>query len=75
MIIDIKAVLDSNLLNFADDLSPGVNKVTNDNDTSEIETENIIDWPGKNRMELNITKTWEMIIHFNIDRKYNISTP
>ena len=41
MISDIKTVLDSNLLvKFADDLSLGV-KVTNDNDTSVIEIENI----------------------------------
>ena len=58
MINDIKAVLDSNLLvKFADDLNLGV-KVTNDNDTSVIEIENIIDWSGRNRMELNFTKTW-----------------
>ena len=53
MINDIKTVLDSNLLvKFADDLNLGV-KVTNDNDTSVIEIENIIDWSGRNRMELN----------------------
>ena len=65
MINDIKTVLDSNLLvKFADDLNLGV-KVTNDNDTSVIEIENIIDWSGRNRMELNFTKTWEIIIHGN----------
>ena len=58
MINDIKTVLDSNLLvKFADDLDLGF-KVTNDNDTSVIE----IVW---NRMELNFTKTWEIIIHGN----------
>ena len=40
-------------------------KVTNDNDTSIIEIENIMNWSGRNRMELNFTKTWEMIIHGN----------
>ena len=65
MINDIKTVLDSNLLvKFSDDLNLGV-KVTNDNDTSVIEIENIIDWSGRNRMELNFTKTWEIIIHGN----------
>ena len=65
MINDIKTVLDSNLLvKFADDLNLGV-KVTNDNDTSVIEIENIIDWSGRNRMELNFMKTWVIIIHGN----------
>ena len=62
---DIKTVLDSDLLvKFADDLNLGV-KLTNDNDNSVIEIENIIDWSGRNRMELNFTKTWEIIIHGN----------
>ena len=66
MINDIKTVLDSNLLvKFADDLNLGV-KVTNDNDTSVIEIENIVDWTGRNRKELNFKKTWEMIIHGNV---------
>ena len=39
--------------------------VTNDNDTSVIEIENIIDWSGRNRMGLNFTKTWDVIIHGN----------
>ena len=57
--------MDSNLLvKFADDLNLGV-KVTNDNDTSVIEIENIIDWSGRNRVELNFTKTWEIIIDGN----------
>ena len=63
LINDIKTVLDSNLVvKFADDLNLGV-KVTNDNDTSVIEIENIIDWSGRNRMESNFTKTWEIIVH------------
>ena len=66
MINDIKTVLDSNLLvKFADDLNLGV-KVTNDNDTSVIEIKNIVDWTGRNRMELNFKKTWEMIIRGNV---------
>ena len=63
MINDIKTVLDSNLLvKFANDLNLGV-KIKNDNDTSVIEIENVIDWSGRNRKELNFEKTWEMIIH------------
>ena len=30
------------------------------------EIENIVDWTGRNRMELNFKKAWEMIIHGNV---------
>jgi hypothetical protein len=62
MINDIRPVQASNLIvKFADDINPGI-KVTDDSDTSYMETNNIINWAETNRMELNYKKTWEMVI-------------
>ena len=37
-------------------------------DISDIETKNIMDWASNNRMSLNLTKTWEMVIHGKVSQ-------
>ena len=69
MVNDIKTIHTQNeLVKFADDLTlevPG-----NDcEDTSATEINNISEWSQRNRMQLNMTKTYEMVI------RGNISTP
>ena len=57
MINDIRPVQASKLIvKFADDINLGV-KVTDDNDTSYMETSNIVIWAETNRMRLNFKKT------------------
>ena len=63
MVNDIKSVDgDNNLLvKFADDITvsaPG----KNGNDTALTEVTNIKDWANENRMIVNISKTWEMVL-------------
>ena len=62
MINDIKTVNAQNeLVKFADDLTlevPGYDY----GDTSMIEVNNIREWPERNRMQLNMEKTYEMVI-------------
>ena len=68
MINDIRPVQASNLIvKFADDINLGI-KVTDDSDTSHMETNNIKIWAETNRMKLNLKKTWEMVIHGKISR-------
>ena len=68
MINDIRPVQASNLIvKFADDINLGI-KVTDDSDTSHMETNNIKTWAETNRMKLNLKKTWEMVIHGKISR-------
>ena len=69
MINDIHpAVQASNLIvKFADDINLAI-KVTDDSDTSHMETSNIKTWAETNRMKLNLKKTWEMVIHGKISR-------
>ena len=68
MINDIRPVQASNLIvKFADDINLGI-KVTDDSDTSHMETNNIKTWAETNRMKLNLKKTWEMVIHGKIAR-------
>ena len=69
MINDIRPVQVSNLIvKFADDINLGI-KVTDDSDTSHMETNNIKIWAETNRMKLKLLKkTWEMVIHGKISR-------
>ena len=68
MINDIRPVQASNLIvKFADDINLEI-KVTDDSDTSHMETNNIKIWTETNRMKLNLKKTWEMVIHGKIFR-------
>ena len=49
-------------MKFADDLTlevPGYDY----GDTSMIEVSNIREWPERNRMQLNMEKTYEMVMH------------
>ena len=65
MVNDIKPIDHQNeLIKFADDMTlevPG----TNEGDTSRIEVDNIIEWSQRNRMPLNMDKTWEMVMRGN----------
>ena len=62
MVNDIKPVNPLNALcKFADEITveaPGYDE----DDTGTEEVENIISWPDKNRMVLNMDKTYEMIV-------------
>ena len=61
MVSDIRPVQASNLVvKFADGINLGV-KVTDDSDTSYMETNNIKIWAETNRMKLNCKKKWEMV--------------
>ena len=56
MVSDIRPVQASNLVvKFADDINLGI-KVTDDSDTSYMETNNIKIWAETNRMKLNCKK-------------------
>ena len=63
MVNDIKSVDgDNNLLvKFADDITVSA-PVKNGNDTALTEVTNIKDWANENRMIVNISKTWEMVL-------------
>ena len=67
MINDIKTVNAQNkLVKFADDLTlevPGYY-----GDTSIIEVSNIREWSERNRMQLNMEKTYEMVIMSKISK-------
>jgi hypothetical protein len=66
MVNDIKPIDHQNeLIKFADDMTLGV-PGTNEGDTSRIEVDNIIEWSQRNRMPLNMYKTWEMVMRGNI---------
>jgi hypothetical protein len=65
MVNDIKPIDHQNeLIKFADDMTLGV-PGTNEGDTPRIEVDNIIEWSQRNRMPLNMDKTWEMVMHGN----------
>ena len=53
------------LLKYADDLSLSV-PVSAHQDHSFIEVNSIQHWAVRNRMKLNLTKTWEMVVHGRI---------
>ena len=63
MVNDIKpADGDNNLLvKFADDITVSA-PVKNGKDTALTEVTNIKDWANDNRMIVNISKTWEMVL-------------
>lgn len=64
MVNDIRAVnADRNLMiKFADDITLSVPVNVNDSDPSQTEVENIEEWSRDNRMTLNLSKTWEMVV-------------
>ena len=65
MVNDIKPIDHQNeLIKFADDMTLGV-PGTNEGETSRIEVDNIIEWSQRNRMPLNMDKTWEMVMRGN----------
>ena len=55
------------LLKYADDLTLSV-PVSAHQDHSLIEVSSIEHWAARNRMKLNLTKTWEMVVHGRISR-------
>ena len=63
MVNDIKSADgDNNLLvKFADDITVSA-PVKNGKDTALTEVTNIKDWANENRMIVNISKTWEMVL-------------
>ena len=68
MINDIIPVYSHNeIVKFADDITLSM-KVDQTRDTSNIETENVMNWARNNRMSLNLTKTWEMVIHGKVSQ-------
>ena len=68
MINDIRPVQASNsIVKFADDINLGI-KVTNDRDTSNLETNNIKICAETNCMRLNFKKTCGTVIHGKIYR-------
>ncbi len=67
MVNDIK-VIDptcSLLEKFADDLTLSVPIRNNGSDGSSLEVSNIMKWAETNRMDLNLGKTWEMVLKGN----------
>ena len=62
MVNDIRPIQASNLIvKFADDINLGI-KVTDDSDSSYMETNNIMVWAETNHMRINFKKMWEMVI-------------
>ena len=55
------------LLKYADDLTLSV-PVSAHQDHSFIEVNSIQHWAVRNRMKLNLTKTWEMVVHGRISK-------
>ena len=55
------------LLKYADDLTLSV-PVSAHQDHSLIEINSIQHWAVRNRMKLNLTKTWEMVVHGRISK-------
>ena len=65
MVNDIRPVYperNSLVLKYADDLTVSV-PVSAHQDHSVIEVNSIQHWAARNRMKLNLTKTWEMMVH------------
>ena len=55
------------IVKFADHITLSI-KVDRTKDTSDIEAKNIMDWASNNGMSLNLTKTWEMVIHVKVSQ-------
>ena len=64
MVNDIRPVYPERnlLLKYADDLTLSV-PVSSHQDHSLIEVNSIQHWAARNRMKLNLTKTWKMVVH------------
>ena len=72
---DIRPGQASNLIvKFADDINLGI-MVTDDSDTSYMETNNIKIWAETNRMKLNFKKTWERVIRGKLPRPLSEPLP
>ena len=69
MVNDIRPVYPERnlLLKYADDLTLSV-PVSAHQDHSFIEVNSIQHWAVRNRMKLNLTKTWEMVVHGRISK-------
>ena len=69
MVNDIRPVYPERnlLLKYADDLTLSV-PVSAHQDHSLIEVNSIQHWAVRNRMKLNLTKTWEMVVHGRISK-------
>ena len=67
MVNDIRPVYPERklLLKYADDLTLSI-PVSSHQDHSFIEVNSIQHWAVRNRMKLNLTKTWEMVVHGRI---------
>ena len=62
MINDIKPVSPSSLLvEFADDITVSIPVLAEDSNIAESEVSSIMKWAEKNRMTLNLNKTWQML--------------
>ena len=63
MVNDIKLVDSNNgISKYADDITISV-PVRRNSDTVLAEVKNLENWEAKNRMSLNLSKTWEMLLH------------
>ena len=69
MVNDIRPVYPERnlLLKYADDLTLRV-PVSAHQDHSFIEVNSIQHWAVRNRLKLNLTKTWEMVVHGRISK-------
>ncbi len=64
MVNDIKPMDAQNnlLVKFADDITTSA-PVKSGSDSAEAEVESIQNWSEANQMTLNLSKTWEMVVH------------
>ena len=69
MVNDVRPVYPERnlLLKYADDLTLSI-PVSAHQDHSLIEANSIQHWAVRNRMKLNLTKTWEMVVHGRISK-------
>ena len=69
MVNDIRPVYPERnlLLKYADDLTLRV-PVSAHQNHAFIEVNSVQHWAGRNRMKLNLTKTWEMVVHGRISK-------
>ena len=62
MVNDIKLVdLNNGIVKYADDIT--IVSVRRSSDTVLAEVKNLESWAANNRMSLNLSKTWEMLLH------------
>ncbi|XP_048586085.1 uncharacterized protein LOC125568270 [Nematostella vectensis] len=50
------------LVKYADDITLSISQRHNSADLSSVEVQNIKNWSKENRMTLNLSKTWEMVV-------------